>query len=187
MNNSKDINYYLALPYQIITQYDNTDGEECWFAEVKELPGCMTQADSWAELNEEIQDAMRVWIETKIDLGQNIPEPIQHSFSGRFNVRIPKSLHQQLVRNAEEEGVSLNSLVTSNLISSLSDVAYKQRMCALEDEVRELRTRLDRTDASHEYDRIMTTYRPYKQDEMLGGEISAIDIRQTDNLCNELQ
>lgn len=36
-------------------------------------------------------------------------------FSGKFTVRLPKSLHQALVARAEREGVSLNLFVTNAL------------------------------------------------------------------------
>ena len=36
-------------------------------------------------------------------------------FSGKFTVRLPKSLHQALVNRAEREGVSLNLFVTNAL------------------------------------------------------------------------
>jgi predicted HicB family RNase H-like nuclease len=42
-------------------------------------------------------------------------EPQRHEYSGRFNVRIPKSLHAALVSEAEAEGVSLNQLVLAKL------------------------------------------------------------------------
>ena len=38
-----------------------------------------------------------------------IPEPIkEESLSGKFVIRVPKSLHRRLVIEAEKEGVSLN-------------------------------------------------------------------------------
>lgn len=36
-------------------------------------------------------------------------------YSGKFTVRLPKSLHQELVQRAEREGVSLNLFVTNAL------------------------------------------------------------------------
>jgi hypothetical protein len=36
-------------------------------------------------------------------------------YSGKFTVRLPKSLHQALVDRAEREGVSLNLFVTNAL------------------------------------------------------------------------
>ncbi len=48
--------------------------------------------------------------------GEPVPEPIsERRFSGKFNVRVPESLHRELVRAAAEEGVSLNRLVSDRL------------------------------------------------------------------------
>jgi hypothetical protein len=41
------------------------------------------------------------------------PEP--REYSGKFNVRLPKSLHAALASEAEAEGVSLNQLVVAKL------------------------------------------------------------------------
>ncbi len=48
-------------------------------------------------------------------------------FSGKFTVRLPKSLHQALVERAEKEGVSLNLFVT-NALSSKVAVPSKRKM-----------------------------------------------------------
>ncbi len=38
-----------------------------------------------------------------------VPEPIkEENLSGKFVIRVPKSLHRRLVMEAEKEGVSLN-------------------------------------------------------------------------------
>src|SRR5262245_29534416 len=48
-----------------------------------------------------------------------LPEPAvgpqRREFSGKFNVRIPKSLHAALVHEAEAEAMSLNQLVLAKL------------------------------------------------------------------------
>ena len=41
--------------------------------------------------------------------------PQRREYSGKFNVRIPKSLHAALASEAEAEGVSLNQLVMAKL------------------------------------------------------------------------
>jgi hypothetical protein len=41
--------------------------------------------------------------------------PQRREYSGKFNVRIPKSLHAALACEAEVEGVSLNQLVVTKL------------------------------------------------------------------------
>jgi antitoxin HicB len=56
---------------------------------------------------------MRAWIETAQENGQSIPEPqMLDDYSGKFVVRLPKTLHRQLVDRAAREGVSLNALVS---------------------------------------------------------------------------
>jgi hypothetical protein len=49
----------------------------------------------------------------------SLPEPRlgrqRLEYSGKFNVRVPKSLHAALASEAEAEGVSLNQLVLSKL------------------------------------------------------------------------
>jgi HicB family len=41
--------------------------------------------------------------------------PQRREYSGKFNVRIPKSLHAALASEADSEGVSLNQLVLAKL------------------------------------------------------------------------
>jgi predicted HicB family RNase H-like nuclease len=52
-------------------------------------------------------------------LVDSLPEPPagpqRREYSGKFNVRVPKSLHAALVSEAEAEGVSLNQLVVTKL------------------------------------------------------------------------
>jgi antitoxin HicB len=118
---------YLALPYTIEVVKDESDNYSGWFARVVELPGCMTQADTFAELSEMIQEAMVAWIETALEDGQSIPLPRSvEAYSGRFVVRIPKSLHRELVERAEREGVSLNTLVNVALGKAVGQTRSSQ-------------------------------------------------------------
>jgi len=117
----KTLEYYLNLPYTIELQ--ETPGEG-WFVRVKELPGCMSQGDTAQEALEMIQDAMRVWIEVALEDGDRIPEPRpEEAYSGKFVVRVPKSLHRQLVEQAEAEGVSLNQYINVALAGASSGSA----------------------------------------------------------------
>jgi antitoxin HicB len=116
---------YLALPYTIEVYPDDSDGQTGFVARVVELPGCLTQADSFEELGAMIEDAKRAWIETALEDGQLVPEPrpIQE-YSGKFVVRLPKSLHRQLAEAAEREGVSLNALVNVALAAYIGGEAH---------------------------------------------------------------
>lgn len=70
----KSLDYYLALPYTIEIIPDEDDGG--YVARVRELPGCLTQADTWEELHLMIEDAKRGWLESAIEHDDNIPEPL---------------------------------------------------------------------------------------------------------------
>jgi antitoxin HicB len=115
---------YLRLPYTIEVIRDESDGLPGYVARVVELPGCLTQADDFEELGEMVEEAMRLWIETALEDDQVIPQPrsiTQHS--GKFLVRVPRSLHRQLVEAAERDGVSLNNLVNVILARAMGERA----------------------------------------------------------------
>ena len=104
MTSSKDLSYYLSLPYTIELIRED---ESTWFARVVELPGCITEGDSPQDVIEMIYDAMAGWIEVALEDGESIPEPRPaEEYSGKFVVRVPKSLHRDLVEAAARRGES---------------------------------------------------------------------------------
>ena len=80
-----------------------------FYDECKILDGCQSTGDTFEEAYQSLREAMEGWIEAKLEGGFEIPLPIGYEqFSGKFIVRIPKSLHYKLSVEAEQEGVSLN-------------------------------------------------------------------------------
>lgn len=129
----KTIEEYLQLPYTIEVVRDNNPEYPGWVARVVELPGCMTQADTFDELGEMVIDAMRAWISTAIEDGMDIPEPRpQESYSGKFIVRVPRSLHHMLVETADKEGVSLNAYVSNSLALSVGQPSKQPKVGLVE-------------------------------------------------------
>ena len=103
---TKRIDHYLNLPYTIELQ---RDPEEGWFVQVRELRRCMSQGEKAEEAIAMIQEAMELWLEVALEDGLLIPEPrADESYSGTFVVRVPRSLHRELVERAAQDGVSLN-------------------------------------------------------------------------------
>jgi antitoxin HicB len=122
---SKTIEYYLTLPYTAEIKHDEDD----WFAKVVELPGCMTWADTFEELGPMIEDAKRGWIEDALEHGDPVPEPRStEDFSGKVNLRMPKSLHRDLARRAQEEDVSLNQLMVAALARSIGSHDAREKI-----------------------------------------------------------
>ena len=52
---------------------DKEDGG--WVIKVKELPGCITQADEWDDVLPMIEEAKQLWLEVALEYGHTIPEP----------------------------------------------------------------------------------------------------------------
>jgi antitoxin HicB len=70
---NKSLEYYLSLPYTIEAIPDKESGG--WFMRVKELPGCMSQAETWQEVLPMIEEAKQLWLEVALEHGFPIPEP----------------------------------------------------------------------------------------------------------------
>ena len=110
----KSVTYYMGLPYTIALRPDD-EGDVV--AKIEELPGCSSHGSSSIEALANLKEAQQLWIEDCLDAGQSVPEPTPQEVlpSGKWVQRIPRSLHQKLIRLARRESVSLNQLVTAIL------------------------------------------------------------------------
>ena len=70
---ARTLNYYLTLNYPI-TIYPDPDGG--YVAQIKDLPGCLTQGETIEETIQNINKAGELWLETVYELGRKIPLPI---------------------------------------------------------------------------------------------------------------
>ncbi|MDD3270472.1 MAG: type II toxin-antitoxin system HicB family antitoxin [Syntrophomonadaceae bacterium] len=109
----KDFNYYISLPYKIVV-YPSPEGG--YAIEIPELPGCLSQGETIEEATLMIEDAKRAWIDIALQDDDPIPEPDSiNNYSGKLNIRIPKSLHKSLAERAKQEKVSLNQFILHKL------------------------------------------------------------------------
>lgn len=127
----RDLDYFMALPYriEILPIPDNEGGG--FAASVPELGrwAVCGDGDTVEEALANLEIVKRERLKDYLDRGAPIPEPgpDQEEYSGKFVVRLPKSLHRELALKAKEEGVSLNMLVT--LILSRGIVAEELGTC----------------------------------------------------------
>ncbi len=106
---------YLAREYRFNVIAGDPD-EGGYVIEFPDLPGCMTSIESLDELVEMATEIRELWIESEYERGMDIPEPsYPETYSGKFNLRLPKSLHRLLAWQADEDGVSLNQYVVTLL------------------------------------------------------------------------
>lgn len=120
----KDLDYYLALEYPYTVVPD--DGS--FFVQYPDLPGCMTQVEDAADIAAMAQEIKELWLETALEEGFDIPEPVTTEYSGKFVVRLPKSLHESLAHRAGQEGMSLNSYVVHLLGERSAALAIQQQL-----------------------------------------------------------
>ncbi|MHB1945351.1 MAG: toxin-antitoxin system HicB family antitoxin [Metallibacterium sp.] len=90
-----------------------------FIAEAPDLPGCSAWGKTETAAARAAQRAISAWIEAAQGAKREIPEPSTlaplANYSGRFVVRVPRSLHAQLARHARQEGISLNQYVLHRL------------------------------------------------------------------------
>jgi len=60
--------------YEIIIWWSKDDN--CYLAEVPELPGCMADGKNLKEVAENIEKIIQEWIECAVEDGDNIPQPL---------------------------------------------------------------------------------------------------------------
>lgn len=103
----KTIEYYINLPYRLEIVPDRDEGG--YVARYPELPGCITVGETLEDAVKNATDAKKVWLEAALENDTEIAEPAcLDDFSGKFKLRIPKSLHRTLAENSKKEGVSMN-------------------------------------------------------------------------------
>lgn len=134
--NTRIVEEYLKLPYTIEIIREEDEENPGWVARVVELNGCITQADTFEELGEMIEDAIRAWVEVALEDDLPIPEPRPiENYSGKFVVRVPKSLHRELVEAAERDSVSLNAYINVALGKTVGQVIPIEREIEKDDAI----------------------------------------------------
>lgn len=109
----KSVEHYLSLNYPISIHKDD---EGDFVAEVQELSGCLADGATPNEAFENVREAMRSWIESRLKAGLEVPEPrTEQEFSGKVLLRMPRWLHRRLSQQARTENSSLNQYMVSLL------------------------------------------------------------------------
>lgn len=111
-----EIKDYMKLPYTRMVQEMNDESGHYFYGKILELDGCQSTGDTLEKLYQSLNEAMEGYLEVRQENNMPIPVPgTADKYSGKFVVRLPKSLHQKLAIEAEKEGVSLNQLAVYKL------------------------------------------------------------------------
>lgn len=112
----RTVKEYMELPYTRVVQERNDESGYYFYGKILELDGCQSTGTTLDELYENLNEAMEGYIELKLERNLPIPEPKDvEEYSGKFNLRLPKSLHKRLTIEAAQEGVSLNQYAVYKL------------------------------------------------------------------------
>lgn len=112
----KNLKYYMKLKYPTqLTEIPAEDGGG-YLIEIPLLKGCVSDGETIIEALKNIEEAKEEWFAYMLENNLSIPEPADISkYSGKFVVRIPKSLHKTISEQSRMEGLSLNQYVANSL------------------------------------------------------------------------
>jgi antitoxin HicB len=107
--------------YAIVLSFDQNGDPPTWTASVAELPGCEAHGPTPESAAAGVNEAVERWIREAEAAGREVPPPgAASTHSGRLLVRMPRSLHGELVRASEREGTSLNAYIVAALSASVA-------------------------------------------------------------------
>lgn len=132
---------YLKKPYARILSPDVEIGG--FTAKILEFPGCVAEGATAEEAYRNLEAAAESWLIAALDTGYPVSEPLVASgYSGRIALRLPKSLHEQVVRLAEFDGVSVNQFLVAAIAEKAGQTAASHAAIATLDarlsEIRQL-------------------------------------------------
>jgi len=132
---NEQIAHYMSLRYSIELTPDPDGG---YVAENPDLSGCVAQGETPDEAVAALEKARRLWIKVRLEDGLPVPEPIDvGDYSGKFVLRVPRTMHAELARLAVREGVSLNHYVSTALAQHVGAAPWRSTVETVNTQLRE--------------------------------------------------
>ena len=115
----------LRRPYSRILVAEDEGG---FSASILEFPGCFAEGETADNAHRNLEAAAVSWILEVWESGGLVPEPLPSDASGKFLLRLPRSLHVRATKLAALEGVSLNQLIVGALAEKLGAATALSRI-----------------------------------------------------------
>jgi antitoxin HicB len=97
-----------------------------YLVEYPDIPGCMSDGETIQEAVRNGREALRDCLDVFAESGRKLPKPAIKA--AQWRQRLPRTLYAKLARQAESEGVSINSLVTAIIAEAIGGKqAQKQK------------------------------------------------------------
>ena len=88
-----------------------------YLVEYPDIPGCMSDGETIEEAIANGREALLDCLEVFKESGRKIPKPTVEA--AQWRQRLPRTLYSKLKKRAEDEGVSINSLVTAIIAEAI--------------------------------------------------------------------
>ncbi len=88
-----------------------------YLVEYPDIPGCMSDGETIEEAIRNGREALRDCIDVFKESGRKIPKPVVEA--AQWRQRVPRTLYSKLTKQAENEGVSINSFVTAIIAEAI--------------------------------------------------------------------
>lgn len=122
----KEAQKYLSKPYSRILVPQDAGG---FSAEVLEFPGCFAEGETADETYANLEACASDWLVAMIEKGEHIPSPLtNYEASGRFALRLPRSLYARAAKAAAKEGISLNQYISNAVAERLGSTSVLSRI-----------------------------------------------------------
>jgi antitoxin HicB len=96
-----------------------------YLVEYPDIPGCMSDGETVEEAIANGREALRDCIEVFRESGRKLPKPRVEA--AQWRQRLPRTLYLKLTKQAESEGVSINSLVTAIIAEAIGSKRAERR------------------------------------------------------------
>ena len=112
----------MELDYPYVAYTLDTDDGKQWCVEFIDIPGVVGGGKTQDEAVREAFDNLRIHLDFLKEDGYTIPEPSElgDSYSGKFALRISKSMHRRLALLARQEDISINAYLNEAIAEKVS-------------------------------------------------------------------
>jgi antitoxin HicB len=111
--------------YQFTVRPLSRDEGGGYLVEYPDIPGCMSDGETIQEAIANGREALRDCIEVFSESGRKLPKP--SIAAAQWRQRLPRTLYAKLTRQAESDGVSINSLVTAIIAEAIGSRQARSR------------------------------------------------------------
>ena len=111
--------------YQFTVRPLSKDEGGGYLLEYPDIPRCMSDGETVEEAIANGREALRDCIEVFRESGRKLPKPRVEA--AQWRQRLPRTLYLKLTKQAESEGVSINSLVTAIIAEAIGSKRAERR------------------------------------------------------------